>query len=459
MWGKREDWVNKAGQMHQTHQMPAIDVANDPDQAPMMSQADLTGMSVITADKIWDGTSDSVVKWINQNTELKGLDISHISKREVANILKKTQRSPIQAAAATAALVRPLQAAAVVVADVWDVQLAAALLIRGILRGHSFEGVPVAEEPVRHSKKKRKHLRSKVQSQNTTRTAFFGFVNLLANNFPESQGSTCRSSLAQLNGVLRDNWDSMTEQVESFEDMGHHKRLMMINPDALEQRWQFCGKDYDRFREGWHECKGTWPGKRGFTCGLWNMFHMVAAQTTDENALSDLQTMRQAISHFFDCQECRDHFMQVPVPEADIKSRRDAQLWWWNAHNVVNRRVMKLEQMYDDGDPAFLKLQYPSKADCPDCRTSHAVQPHTKLRLRNGFSMAAEAATSLVTVSDGPSPADMAAAKEAIAGKAQPVDVPVQMVTVAEAVEHEHWDLEKVADFLDRRYRIADARA
>jgi hypothetical protein len=163
------------------------------------------------------------------------------------------------------------------------------------------------------------------------------------------------------------------------------------------------------------------------------MFHFLASQSTDETAFSDLQTVRTAIGHFFDCKECRDHFMQVPVPEADTWTRRDAQLWWWNAHNVVNRRVGKLEEMYDDGDPAYLKAQWPSEAECPSCRRPR------RLRVRGASS---ETISASGTVSSVPSTATAA----------KPADVPVQFVTLAEAVAREHWNLDEVASFLDKRY-------
>lgn len=220
----------------------------------------------------------------------------------------------------------------------------------------------------------------------------------------------------------------------------------MINPDDLEGQWRLCDRDWSEFKEGWHQCKGTWPGKRGFTCGLWNMFHFLAAHTTDEKALSDLHTVRNAVAHFFDCQECRDHFMQIPVPQDESWTRRDAQLWWWNAHNVVNRRVGKLEEMYDDGDPGYPKSQWPTEAECPKCRRPGPVQGARRLRLRR---TSAETVSASGTVSAAPPIANTSSLAQE---DGKPLDVAVESVTLAEAVDREHWDLDEVARFLQMQY-------
>ena len=46
---------------------------------------------------------------------------------------------------------------------------------------------------------------------------------------------------------------------------------------------------------------------------------------------------RGFIAHFFQCSACANHFVEMTEhPEAEsIKSRRDAVLWMWKAHNQV----------------------------------------------------------------------------------------------------------------------------
>merc|ERR1719191_1740587 len=107
------------------------------------------------------------------------------------------------------------------------------------------------------------------------------------------------------------------------------------------------------------------------------MFHTLAARTTDQSAMAELQVVRDAIWYFFDCQDCRQHFFQIPVTKDDVSNRRESQLWWWNAHNVVNRRVKKLEEQYGDGDPEYPKVQWPSPSDCSNCRTKRTSSSNT----------------------------------------------------------------------------------
>merc|ERR1719506_2181403 len=55
------------------------------------------------------------------------------------------------------------------------------------------------------------------------------------------------------------------------------------------------------------------------------------------------------------------------------KSRKALQLWWWQAHNHVNLRVGELEGRYGDGDPAYPKALWPTKAQCPECHRPGGV--------------------------------------------------------------------------------------
>ena len=35
--------------------------------------------------------------------------------------------------------------------------------------------------------------------------------------------------------------------------------------------------------QAWRSCKGSKEGKRGYTCGLWQMMHSLAARIADED--------------------------------------------------------------------------------------------------------------------------------------------------------------------------------
>jgi len=373
LWGKREDWVNKR-------------IAN-------LQNID-----------VWPRTAEMVAQWIDNNTHIH-LDPSKVSKTEIVKLLNKQLSTPHLDKAKH---VSPAKV------DMWDVQLAAAYLIHNSLASHPFpegqEGGPKA--------------------------ALLNFIDLLAHRFPDAadhvpqhlQKGGCRPSLHSLSVMLRKNWSDLGTEMSSPQGMKYNA----VNPALVEANWQLCETDWDSYGKGWGQCRGTWPGKRGFTCGLWSMFHTLAARTDDKSAMTDLQVVRDTIWYFFDCQDCREHFFQIPVTKDDVTNRREAQLWWWNAHNVVNRRVKKLEEQYEDGDPEYPKIQWPSPAECSECRTKHTSTGN---------------ATKTVFLK---TPDVFAPSVKVPAGKAG--DVSIENPTIAHAVEPEAWDLNAVGAFLDGYY-------
>jgi thiol oxidase len=311
-------------------------------------------------------TAESVAHWINGKLHT-GLDPSGISRSEVIQPVLSMFRVKDGGAAAksTKAGVH------------WDAQLGAALLLRYAFMDTEFHG--------------------------EAKTAMLNLVDLLARRFPESSDEqVCRSSFVELGEKLR----SLPAETTS------------VDPDALEKSWQSCGTSYDKYAEGFRSCRATWPGKRGFTCGLWTLFHMLAAQSDDQSALRDLEVVRSAIHYFFLCKECAEHFLRFPAPKGLSVGRRDAQLWWWNAHNSVNRRVIGIEQRFQDADPQFPKVPWwPSPEECPTCRKKlPGIQ--SLMRKENAEPQSED-----------------------------------ELITLNEAAVKEHWDLEEVGRFLDRFYR------
>ncbi|EIE18688.1 hypothetical protein COCSUDRAFT_49169 [Coccomyxa subellipsoidea C-169] len=122
----------------------------------------------------------------------------------------------------------------------------------------------------------------------------------------------------------------------------------------------------------WGSCKGSRENSRGFTCGLWLLLHSLAARATPEatGGAFWMTAVRQYVQQFFKCSECSQHFEAMAAEEsaALVTSRRDAVLWSWRAHNIVNKRVAKQEAADHSGDPFFPKVQWPSPEACPLCR-------------------------------------------------------------------------------------------
>mmetsp|Transcript_19185 Transcript_19185/g.33049 ORF Transcript_19185/g.33049 Transcript_19185/m.33049 type:complete len:662 (-) Transcript_19185:545-2530(-) len=155
-----------------------------------------------------------------------------------------------------------------------------------------------------------------------------------------------------------------------------------IAPGSLT-KYQICGDPpgtlWKETAESWVTCKGSVPSSRGFTCGLWLLFHTSAsrlpAMVSDDQAPAAqimVTGLRAFGNNFFMCGVCQEHFSQVIArPELDqLKTPKDAVLWVWRTHNEVNSRLAGVEVVDGErtsGDPAYPKVQWPSIKVCPAC--------------------------------------------------------------------------------------------
>lgn len=128
----------------------------------------------------------------------------------------------------------------------------------------------------------------------------------------------------------------------------------------------------------WVGCQGSVAGLRGFTCGLWTLFHYLTVQAAEhdisEDPLEVLQAMHGYVKYMFGCTDCSNHFQEMAIKNKiwNVTTKDDAVLWLWSAHNEVNRRL--------SGDPTedkmFPKQQFPSEASCNDCRRKETSNYH-----------------------------------------------------------------------------------
>ena len=137
---------------------------------------------------------------------------------------------------------------------------------------------------------------------------------------------------------------------------------------------------------------------QGYTCGLWELFHIVTVGTVEynENAISTDptaslhtaavgQTLRNYIEHFFSCEVCRAHFLKAyddctldrchRLVDTVGEQKRWIQLPLWLAeeHNAVSHRLM-LERVERSNNDLHLSKPRPEEAaawpppsDCPMC--------------------------------------------------------------------------------------------
>jgi len=313
LWGSRADWISP------------------------------TPKSKVRVVEVTQATAEAVALWIDGQTHLS-LDPRQVSRAEVMKLLHASAVEQPHAASRVPPVAQKKLGG---VADRWDMQLGAALLLHNAMRQLVLEASETGK------------------LDGARRQSLLDLVELLRRRFPDegSQGN-CQKSLEVLGREL-----SVDTQGTNLTMLEEDPASYRFSPDLVERNWTFCATEWAKYgRQGWRSCKGTLPGKRGFTCGLWTLFHAVAARSEDSSAAHDLSVMRGVIANFFECEECRKHFLTLPVAAADTASRKATQLWWWRTHNLVNSRVQGLEAQYDDGDPAFPKVQWPTEAECPKCR-------------------------------------------------------------------------------------------
>lgn len=123
----------------------------------------------------------------------------------------------------------------------------------------------------------------------------------------------------------------------------------------------------------WIGCKGSTKAYRGYPCGLWTLFHTLTVNFALDRGKDDsqkagmvLQAMYEYIGTFFGCSNCASHFLTMASKSRmfDVRSRDEAVLWLWRAHNQVNARLAG----DDTEDPEHKKIQYPAAEHCPACR-------------------------------------------------------------------------------------------
>ena len=115
------------------------------------------------------------------------------------------------------------------------------------------------------------------------------------------------------------------------------------------------------------------------TGALWELLHSLAANLPEPSSSSSsnsrsggavwMEATRGFIQHFFQCSDCARNFIAHATSAESLKvqSKREAVLWLWSTHNLVNARLKKEEEDRGAGDPHFPKVQWPSVAECSAC--------------------------------------------------------------------------------------------
>ncbi|GLD95593.1 hypothetical protein PINS_up004270 [Pythium insidiosum] len=156
-----------------------------------------------------------------------------------------------------------------------------------------------------------------------------------------------------------DTWDAIVKEwqatsVAQFE--AAEAKLDFTRAAAPVPEWQ-------RVKDLFVGNGATYRACASYTCGQWNLFHMLAMthpvsvslgvedyderheERRSQREVAVIATIRRFVKHFFGCIECRDHFLQFNTLET-VRRIRDAEnkpvaikRWVWKTHNGVNKGV------------------------------------------------------------------------------------------------------------------------
>jgi hypothetical protein len=207
----------------------------------------------------------------------------------------------------------------------------------------------------------------------TKSEAFHEWVTLLSNTLPPQMTRTHEI----LNSLII-NFDSASGGQSKLNDLV----AQCVGPTEPSWIWRTCTYG-----------DGT---AVGYTCGLWQLFHIMSIGVVEynrNNSNNNLPTMptryvadilRDYIDYFFQCEVCRLNYLSMydtcafdgcnrlsDRPSLSDKEWHELPLWLWETHNDVNVRLMNERNVADSMDPPTQwesqQARWPSLYSCPNC--------------------------------------------------------------------------------------------
>ena len=167
---------------------------------------------------------------------------------------------------------------------------------------------------------------------------------------------------------------TILEEVPATND--DHELMEIV---SRAEKGELCHeKKFDPAKASWGSCRGATRSSRGYTCGLWMTFHAMSVNAEKmgwgggSGGAKFLGRIQSFVRHFFACDECRTHFLQMAdkEPFKQARTHQEAVLWLWRAHNEVNERLFEeeaREAQRGETSENPLKVQYPTRDLCPQC--------------------------------------------------------------------------------------------
>lgn len=142
---------------------------------------------------------------------------------------------------------------------------------------------------------------------------------------------------------------------------------------------------YNKEEPEWSTFCKTKSEAQGYTCGLWQLFHVITVGVVEQTKASKQRVppdaaayvIRNFVEEFFQCAECVSHFLDMYdscwndwCNNLQEEAWESTALWIWDAHNNVNVRLMK-EDTERIGNEVNTndeeKAQWPSRKECNQC--------------------------------------------------------------------------------------------
>lgn len=218
-----------------------------------------------------------------------------------------------------------------------------------------------------------------------TKAALFDLLQLLCVAGP---GNTCRQSACVMRYGIEKDWNQLVTRMTITKDPEGNPvqpfSVAFMDWARVEHQYKWCNRPWpDYAQRSWSWCQGRTTGTRGYTCGLWLLFHslLAGAEQTSLNPATvqlirtlqtpPLETIRNTVRHFFGCQDCREHFLAVPVTAGDLVSPEAQMVWLWSAHNEATIRIGKEERAHSADSPP--RSTWPSPMVCPQCYSTRGM--------------------------------------------------------------------------------------
>eukprot|EP00927_Polykrikos_kofoidii_P077164 TRINITY_DN74135_c0_g1_i1.p1 TRINITY_DN74135_c0_g1~~TRINITY_DN74135_c0_g1_i1.p1 ORF type:complete len:760 (-),score=125.02 TRINITY_DN74135_c0_g1_i1:44-2167(-) len=121
--------------------------------------------------------------------------------------------------------------------------------------------------------------------------ALFDLLSLMCSAHPG--GEICRQSICEMRSGIEKSWSSLThvKVIEPPADIPlPPMTFTYLDWPRIEKEHRPCNLPWPHFAEtGWDWCKGQTPGTRGYTCGLWMLFHSLVVGSAEIAPASQIE--------------------------------------------------------------------------------------------------------------------------------------------------------------------------